>query len=204
MHSIGPFLFLFGGLGNGGPNNHMLCFDTIVKRWRKLPAATGTAPVPRAFHGSCVVDNCILIHGGQCGQVYLADFALYRCTDSRWMRPNVFQRGDPHDRIAMLGRQQIRESLMPPRSDHVMVPVSCSRRLTKEHGASPLDAEAVIEDLEHQQLVNSSLSPSGGSGSEMRSCVVGNRQIFIFGGSDNATVFQDTHLLDTSLRCSTV
>ena len=37
------------------------------------------------------------------------------------MRPNVFQRGDPHDRIAMLGRQQIRESLMPPRSDHVMV-----------------------------------------------------------------------------------
>ena len=86
-------LYLFGGLSVGF-NNHLWKYDILLRKWNKIKINNYEEPVPRYAHTSILINNNIIIFGGEIPKNYFKfpeDLIIFNIEKNKFIFPKIKQ-----------------------------------------------------------------------------------------------------------------
>jgi dynein heavy chain len=213
---VGTNGFLFGGLTDysqddldevnfAKPSNELFRIDLTNKmglEWSKVPIQYGSdQPLPRWRHSATLFDNTqILVFGGyQSTDHRLNDLWVFDAVGYTWSQPNA-----KHNAEASIACQLTNNewpNVPPPRAGHSATLIGDLLYVFGGYGGLGYSRRDLddLYTLNVYTWVWNKVNPKG-TGPEKRAghCACGiEKKIYIFGGSNSSTQFQDLFILDT-------
>lgn len=212
---VGTNGFLFGGMTDysqddlddmnfARPSNELFRIDLTNKmglEWMRVPVAGDEVPLPRWRHSATLFDSTqILVFGGFHSTDHrLNDVWVFDAVGYTWSQPNK-----KHNSEASIACQLSNvewANVPPPRAGHSATLINDLLYVFGGYGGLGYSRRD-LDDLYTLNIYTwqwNKVTPKG-SGPEKRSghcaCCI-EKKIYIFGGSNSATQFQDLFILDT-------
>ncbi|KAF8626668.1 hypothetical protein AX15_004759 [Amanita polypyramis BW_CC] len=144
--------------------------------WQKVETQ-GDAPPPRGYHTANLVGNYMIIAGGSDGFIYFTDIWLLNLDNLMWRQLRMVEQ--PHKLLA-----------------HTSTQVGSYLYIIGGHNGEKYTSEVLLFNLVNLQYEKRIVYGKAPSPRGYHATILADSRLFLFGGYDGLTSYEDVHILD--------